>query len=476
MRGEGLKARVLKGGVWLGIGGGSENLLRLIRNIILARIIAPDMFGKMAIVLTVINGFESFTQIGLREAVVQNKKSNDSRFLNSVWFISLSRSVLLFILGQSIIFWILRFYNAIDLLFIMRIALFSIIINGLFSPNAYLALKRMQYDKWTLINRGGAFLGIGATVVLTYLYANLWALVFGFLIEAVVRTILSYVVCPFYPKWQIERSDVKDLTHYAKGMFGVPVLYYLYMNSDIIFIGKLCTSEDLGLYSMVASLAQSPAMLITLMINPILMPVFSKYQTDHRKIENIIIKMNKVFSIIGYPMLVFVVFYSKDLLHIVYGKQYTSAAIPFSILFLTTFIRTCSTPISTVYLSIGKPELHRLFTGIRALVFLGLLYPFIIQFGLLGAALSSLISMLVAYVFQAYRAQNLLGLSVWKYVKSFSNGIFLPAPIAITWISTSLLLNTLPIINLTIGVFVCACTLLYSTLYELPKHISNNNI
>lgn len=68
-----------------------ERLVRLGRNMILARLIAPDQFGLMAIVLAVIGLFEALTEVGVAQAVIQNKKGDTPEFLNLAWWFGVAR-------------------------------------------------------------------------------------------------------------------------------------------------------------------------------------------------------------------------------------------------------------------------------------------------------------------------------------------------------------------------------------------------
>ena len=92
------KGRAAPGGLWLGAGSGSEQCLRLARNMILTRVLAPEAFGLMAIVLSVNAAFESFTQIGIKEAIIQNPNGHEKAYLNGAWWLSLGRSLALYLL------------------------------------------------------------------------------------------------------------------------------------------------------------------------------------------------------------------------------------------------------------------------------------------------------------------------------------------------------------------------------------------
>jgi hypothetical protein len=85
------------------LGGGTlfERLARLARNMVLARLIAPDQFGMMAIVLAVVALFEALLEDGIGQAVIQNERGNTPEFLNVAWWLSGIRSVLLFVLAAA---------------------------------------------------------------------------------------------------------------------------------------------------------------------------------------------------------------------------------------------------------------------------------------------------------------------------------------------------------------------------------------
>lgn len=73
LRGSNLKARSARGALTLATGTGFERVLRLVRNMILARVLAPNEFGLMAIVIAASTAFEAFAEVGVRLSVIQNK-------------------------------------------------------------------------------------------------------------------------------------------------------------------------------------------------------------------------------------------------------------------------------------------------------------------------------------------------------------------------------------------------------------------
>ena len=110
-----LEGLIARGGIWLGAGGGTEHSLRLARNMILSRLLAPDAFGLMAIVLSFNTFFESFTQIGVKESVIQSSKGNETPYLNGAFWLSFSRALILYVIAFMFVPWLARFYSKPEL-------------------------------------------------------------------------------------------------------------------------------------------------------------------------------------------------------------------------------------------------------------------------------------------------------------------------------------------------------------------------
>lgn len=465
-----LKGRIARGGFWLGIGSSAEQFLRLARNIILVRVLIPEAFGTMAIVLAVNMFFEAFTEVGVKEAIVRDPRGESDVYLNGAWFFANIRAMTLTLIAYFIAPYISGFYNDPHLTSMLRVSFLYIILRGLLSPKTYVAVKQMKFSKWILVEQLGGVIGILTTIVLSFILKNAWALVIGYVVEGFARFILSYIVCPFLPRFNFNREDIHSLLNFARGMIGLPFLTFIFLRIDVFVIGKLCTSEQLGLYSMVLALANVPSLLFSKLITPMLTPVFSEMQSDLHRVNNSLLKINKIFGFIGVPLIVFTIFYSNDLLTIMYTQKYAEAAIPFSILFTIKMITNFGMPIVSIYISLGRPELHRLFALLRAVIVMIIIYPMVKFFGMTGASASLLFSLAVAYIFQMVKLSSITKVDIAGYFKIFLNAFIISIPIIIVFIIFKPFSTFHPIVNLLIGSTGFAVTLYYSYLHIFGKN------
>lgn len=450
-----MKARVARGGLWLGAGSSFEQLSRLLRNMILTRILAPEAFGLMAIVLAVNAAFESFTQVGIKEAIIQNPDGRDRTYLNGAWWFAFARGLALYLIVFACAPWIANFYGNPELVLMMRVAFLVLLFNGIMSSEAYVAIKQMKFKRWVIIFHGGGVLGIVTAVLMAFIIKNVWALVIGFSVEGIARCILSYIICPFFPGINFDREKLRSLLKFAKGMIGLPILTFIFMRADVFVIGKLCPMSELGLYSMAAMIAWAPFQFISSITGRIMMPAFSEKQSNNEWINKWTLKITSMIATMGFPLLCFVIFYGRDVLTLVYGTRYGSVSIPFAIIFATALMRTSSLPIATVYMMSGRPELQRLFTGIRAILMVAFIFPATKWFGVNGAATAGLVSMLIGFLLQVRRMHEITGLDIRQYYRIFFHVLCISTCVIILWVFTRSLSSSGPIVHMIPGVAGC---------------------
>jgi O-antigen/teichoic acid export membrane protein len=433
-----LAGRAVRGAMILGMGSGAENLLRFVRNIILVRILAPEAFGAMAIVLSVSALLESFTEVGIKEAIIQNPKGEDRRFLNGAWWLSFARAAALFASAYIASPYLARFYEIPDLTNLMRVAFLTILFNGLISSRAYAAIKRMDFKRWITVFHGGGAVGILAAIGLSFIMRNVWALAIGFTVEAAARMILSYLICPFRPRLDFDRESMRALLRYSRGMIGLPILTFIFLRCDIFVIGKLCTIDQLGQYTMAVALARIPSQFVTSVASRLVMPMFSDIQGDKDRVNDLIETVTSKIVLFFFPLFFFVAFYGESVLRLVYVPRYSAVAVPFTIVFGAEVLRIGSVPIVAFYLGSGRPELHRLFTGVRAALMFVMIYPAVRFLGATGAALAVFGATMVGYVIQVGRIREITGLDLRKYAHLHVQALGISLCVVVCWMIVQL--------------------------------------
>jgi O-antigen/teichoic acid export membrane protein len=160
LSGESLRSRVFRGGAWLGTGSVLEQAFRFGRSMALARLLAPEAFGLMAIIGSASSVLHTITDIGVKEALIRHPQGGEERYKAAAWWLAFGRS-----LGLYVIFFLLaplmaNFYGNPELSPLLRIVTLGVIFDGIYSSNAYIALKEMKFGKWAAMDHGGSICGV----------------------------------------------------------------------------------------------------------------------------------------------------------------------------------------------------------------------------------------------------------------------------------------------------------------------------
>lgn len=454
--GSSLKAKLFRGGASLGSGSSIEQLFRLGRNMLLARLLAPGAFGTMAIILSITSVFQSLTDVGVREALIQNPRGAEEGHVGAAWWLAVGRSVSLY----SILFFfaplISRFYANGELTPLLRVVATSILFDGAISSKAYVAIKEMKFARWAWINHGGGILGVIITIILSFFIRDVWALVLGGVAENAARCVLSQVLCPYRPPLGWNREAARDLLKFSKGLFGLSVLNLVFSRTDIFVLAKLYSPAQLGLYVMAIYLAQTPTNYLMNLLGQTLMPTFSHIQEDNPRLNRILSQVTSVIVLLGMPVLVFLFFCGRSLLTLIYGVRYGAASPALAAAGCVALLNLASGQITTVFYAKGLPQLHRRSVMLMAILMVVLVYPFIKEFGLLGGQLACLISIVAGYLLQVERVTKVTGLELSKYWRSFriAGAISLSA-VAVCLAARSLAIVARPMANVMLGVAGC---------------------
>jgi lipopolysaccharide exporter len=451
-----LKARVFRGSALLGSASVLEQTFRFGRNILLARLLAPEAFGTMAIILSTTSVLQSLTDVGAREALIQNPRGTEDGHIGAAWWLAIGRSASLYFLVFILAPVIARFYGNTELVPLLRVAATGVLFEGAISSRAYVAIKEMKFRIWATIYHGGGILGVLFTIFLSFFIRDVWALVLGFASENAVRCILSFAICPFWPSLKWDMLAFRDLLKFSRGLFGLSLLNLIFARTDIFILGKLYSTTDLGLYAMAIYLAQTPAGFLVNLLNHTLLSTFSHVRGNDSRLNRILIQVSAFVALLGMPLLVFLFFCGHSVLAFVYGSRYGAASSALTVAACVAFLNVANSQITMVFYSKGMPQLHRRSVAIMAVLMLVLAFPFIKVFGIVGGQLACFVSVVIGYAFQIERVTKLTGLDLFSYGKSFANSAIVSlGVVVICLLSRSLGIMNRPIPNILVGLVAC---------------------
>lgn len=224
--GSTLSQRVIKGGFWVLALRIVERIFSFSRLIILARILAPHDFGLMGIALLMMRTLETFTETGFQKALIQ-KKSNLEEYLNTAWTLLILRSLILVTVLMVMAPYAATFFNTPQAKPLIRIIGLVIILKGFTNIGVIYFQKELDFKKQCIYQFSGTLVDFAVSVSYAIIFRTVWALVFGLVAGELVRFLLSYIIHPYKPIFNLNLSKVKDLIDFGKWIFGSSIMVFL---------------------------------------------------------------------------------------------------------------------------------------------------------------------------------------------------------------------------------------------------------
>lgn len=283
-----LKRRIFAAGGWTVAGFGLSQVLRFGTSLLMTRLLVPEMFGVMAIANMVMIGLAMFSDIGLRQNVVQSKRGNDAVFLNTAWSIQILRGALLCLaaLGVSLLLVLATRIGMVPadsvyadsiLPYVIAVASISAVIMGFDSTKLLQASRNLSLRRVTQIEIGSQVAGVLCMLGWVAIDRSIWALVVGSLCVTLARTILSHIWLPGVAnRWHWDGAAWREIIGFGRWIFVSSILGFLVNNGDRILLGALVTSTVLGVYTIAFLIVGTAEAVLTKIIGEVSFPALSE--------------------------------------------------------------------------------------------------------------------------------------------------------------------------------------------------------
>ncbi|WP_341961920.1 lipopolysaccharide biosynthesis protein [Planococcus maritimus] len=296
---------------------------------ILARIIAPEAFGVIAIITMVITFVEMFTDAGFQKYLVQREfKDKKEKYQNAnVAFVTnFLLSILLW--GIIAIFSknIAGLLGNANLYFVLIIACVQLPLTSFSSIQ--IALFRRDFDFKTLftVRIISAFIPFIVTVPLAFAGFSYWSLIIGTIIVHIFNAILLTIKSDWKPRLFFSVRILKQMLSFSTWSLIEAISIWLTIWIDSFIVGYFLTDYHLGIFKTSTTLVNTLMALFTASTVPVLFSALSRLQNDEQNFIRVFFKMQRLVSVIVLPIGVGVFLYSDLITKILLGPEWHEAS------------------------------------------------------------------------------------------------------------------------------------------------------
>lgn len=394
-------------------------LIQTISTMVLARILAPEEFGLIAMTMAVTGILTIFIDIGLTDATIQTPEINHTQISTLFWInmVATLAIVMIAIALSPLIAW---FYSEPRLIKITIIWSSYLFIAALSTQHIALLKRRMLFSYVSINEIIAVLISNVIAIILALKGWSYWVLVIRQITIAFCMTAGGWLICRWYPGLP-SRTDVRSMLVFGRNATGSFIINYFARNIDKILIGWRYGANQLGYYSKAYYLFVLPATQLTNALKNVATSTLSKLSDQPSKYLNYYLKAISLIAFVGMPVSFFVMVESEDLILLLLGSQWGKTVEIFQILAAGTGVWMLYSTTYWLHASLGRSDRLICWTIFSSFVIITAIIVGL-QFGLKGVALAHTFTLYLLTAVGIKYAGNPIGLKLsmvvsatWKY-------------------------------------------------------------
>lgn len=316
-----IKRRTVSSLFWKLFERGGRAIIELVVQVVMARLLAPDVFGALAIMLVFVNVGNTITISGLNTALVQSSRADDSDFTTVFWM-SLAISIVLFVVVFAAAPAVADFYGLAHLTWPLRVLAIILIVNAYNAVQVAIVQRALEFKKIfraTIISvcASGVF-GVGAAVA----GMGLWALVIQQLAYQLVNCVALAVQVPWRPSLVFVPTRARELFGFGWKLLASGLLDTGYRSLSDLIIGKQFAATQLGYVSQGKKYPQALGSMLDGAIQPVMLSAVSRVQDDLPYVKRLVRRALKTSTYLIVPCMTLFAVVAEPTVRLLLGEQW----------------------------------------------------------------------------------------------------------------------------------------------------------
>ena len=366
-------------------------------NVILSRLLNPELFGIMLIINTIRQGIELSSDVGFAQNVIQNKAGDRPVFFNTVWVMQIVRGFLLGALLFLCAAPIGHLYSVPATAFEISGAI--LLVSGLASTSIFLLHRNLQLAKLNLFDLAQDAIGAIIVIAAAVISPTIESLLVATLGAQLIRTVSSYFLTSDGNQFQFSKAYALEVITFGRWIFFSSILMFLCASFDKLYLGKVAPLAVVGIYGIARALADMPTYLAARVGYSVIFPIVSWSQSAARselraQLSSIRLKLLLVAAV----GVAFGISIADIAITLIYDARYHDAAWMLPLLLFGAWLAILCSISEYAMLGFGKPSYNVLGTGIK-LAYCVTVLPLAYQkMGIFGAIVAVVFSEIGRYV------------------------------------------------------------------------------
>lgn len=446
-----LREKATSGVLWSAFERFSQQGVGFLVQIVLARLLAPEQFGLIAMVAVFVALCQGIADAGFHEAIIQKKELNDS-LISTVFFTNLQLACFLTLglwFGAP---FVADFYGQDQLTILLRVLSIALIIDGFARIQLTLLQRGMLFRKLATATFVATVVSGIIAVVLAVLGLGVWALVVQVLLQRLVVASLLWGQSEWRPTLEYSLNCLKEVLPFASRMFASNLLNNVFKQIYVLFIGRVGSPVELGYYQRADSFKQLASSASNTLMARVTFPLFARVQDEPARLRRGFLRACQLLSFIFFPLMAILAAVSEPLIATLIGEKWLPAVPYLQLLCIVGALH----PVHAINLSLikalGQGGLFLRLEIIKKCIIAAVLFM-TFRHGVYVVIIGQVFCNFLGLAINAYYTHRLIDVSYWQQLRVFLGAIAVSLSISycvLAWILP--LLRFAPFLNLVVGI------------------------
>ncbi len=410
-----LKQKAVKGLFWSTVENFSAKGIQFVLGIILARILLPEDYGLIGMIMIFLAISAVFIESGFSKALIQ-KKDRDEKDFSTVFFFNIAISVVFYLILFLTAPLIANFYNQDILISIVRVIGLLIIINSFGVVQRTKFTINIDFKTQTKASTTSIVVSGLIGIYMAYAGYGVWALVFQALSKALINVTILWILSKWMPRDGFHMERFKALFSFGSKLLVAKLLDSIFKNIYLIVIGRFFSVAELGYYTRAKQLNDFPSANLTSILQRVTFPLLSTMQDDTRRLKEnyrIIIRMS---SMVVFPLMVGLAAAARPLIIVLLTEKWIESVWMLQLLCFTGLLYPLHALNINVLNVIGRSDLTLRLSVLKKLVHIPVIIVGVI-YGIKVMLIGMIFSNIIGFFLNSYWTKRLIDFSSWQQLK-----------------------------------------------------------
>lgn len=409
-----LKRQIAKGAAWLIAGRIVVRLIGLLSTIILARLLAPEDFGLIAIAMSVVALLDVMSAFSFDLALIADQKASRADY-DAAWSMNIVKGIV----GAGILLLSAdaagRYFDEPRLASIFDVLALFVLLRGFENIGIVDFRKHLAFEKEFRFNIYLKLAGFVATLVAAFMLQDYRALLIGIVMQALARVAFSFGMSPYRPRWDLGRW--RPIMGFSKWLLVNNLLIFINQRGATFILGKVLGMRVTGLFSVAEDIGNLVTTELVWPVQRAVFPGYAKVSDDVARLRRGYLDVLTLVMTLGLPVAIGVACSAEQFVRLFLGETWLEIVPLISLMTLAGAVSLCCANSGAVFMAAGRTKMIALIAGVMAVIRIPALIYGILYWQEIGAAFAIIMSAFVALLLNWLAAASILNFSMLTLIR-----------------------------------------------------------